>query len=50
VLYTHDRDLMHDFKDKAIIDRPRGAIYSGAANSALLTASLCRRTAARPTR
>ena len=43
VLYTHDQDLIDDFKDKRFIDRPRGAIYKSARNADLLSPSLCRR-------
>ena len=43
LLYTGDVDLIADFKDKAFIDRPRGKIYSGAANANLLTRSACAR-------
>lgn len=43
VLYTHDQDLIDDFKDKRFIDRPRGTVYKGAGNADLLTSSLCRR-------
>ena len=41
LLYTGDADLIADFKDKAILDRPRGRIYSGAANANLLTRLAC---------
>ena len=41
LLYTGDADLIADFKDKAFLDRPRGKIYSGAANANLLTKSVC---------
>ena len=41
LLYTGDRDLMADFKNKALIDRPRGRVYTGAANAPLLTAAAC---------
>ena len=43
LLYTGDADLIADFKDKAILDKPRGKIYSGAANAKLLTRSACAR-------
>ena len=42
LLYTGDTSLMDDFRDKALIDKPRGRIYSGAANRNLLTRSTCR--------
>lgn len=42
LLYTGDTKLMDDFRDKALIDKPRGRIYSGAANRKLLTRSTCR--------
>ena len=41
LLYTGDRALMADFKNKKLIDRPRGKVYTGAANAALLTATAC---------
>ena len=41
VLYTGDGRLMEDFKNKSLIDGPRGRIYSGAANKRLLTARTC---------
>ena len=43
LLYTADRDLILDFKDKRVIDHPRGKVYSGAHNAALLTSSTCAR-------
>ena len=41
LLYTGDRNLILDFKDKNFIDRPRGKVYSGAHNATLLTGSVC---------
>lgn len=41
LLYTHDSPLMRDFKDKGIIDAPRGKIYSGAQNAGLLSSKIC---------
>ena len=41
LLYTGDADLMADFKDKKFIDKPRGKVYSGAANARLLTRTVC---------
>ena len=41
LLYTRDRDLITDFKDRRFIDKPRGKIYSGAANANLLTRLVC---------
>ena len=41
LLYTHDGPLTRDFKDKAIIDRPRGKIYSSAQNANLLSTKIC---------
>ena len=41
LLYTGDGDLMDDFKDRRFIDRPRGKVYSRAANAKLLTNSAC---------
>ena len=41
LLYTADRNLISDFKNKRFIDGPRGSIYSGARNAKLLTRSVC---------
>jgi len=43
LLYSGDADLIDDFKNKRLIDRPRGRIYSRAANADLLTTSACHR-------
>lgn len=40
LLYTGDKDLIKDFKNKKFI-RPKGRIYSSAANADLLTRSAC---------
>ena len=42
VLYTGDANLIRDFKNKRLIDGPRGKIYSGKRNAPLLTRSTCR--------
>ncbi len=42
LLYTGDNALKRDFKNKEIIDSPRGKIYSGAANKTLLKPNSCR--------
>ena len=42
LLFTRDAGLMADFKNKALIDRPRGKVYSSASNSGLLTRSVCK--------
>ena len=41
LLYTGDVDRMADFKDKRLIDNPRGKVYTRAANRRLLTRSAC---------
>ena len=41
LLYTADRKLILDFKDKRFIDQPRGKVYSGVRNAGLLTGSVC---------
>ena len=41
LLYTKDRALIADFKNKNIVDKPRGRVYSGAANADLLARSGC---------
>ncbi len=43
LLYTGDQALMKDFKNKRLIDGPRGKIYTGHRNARLLTASTCPR-------
>ena len=43
LLYTADSDLISDFEDRRVIDRPRGKVYSGAHSAALLTSSACSR-------
>ena len=50
LLYTADSDLISDFKDKKVIDHPRGKVYSGAGNAALLTGSACARPRPGPVR
>ena len=42
LLYTRDDDLMIDFKNKALIDDPRGKVYRRASHRRLLTRSTCR--------
>ncbi len=42
VLYTGDHALTQDFKDKQLIDKPRGKVYSSAKNANLLTQSTCK--------
>ena len=42
VLYTKDRNLIKDFKNKILIDNPRGRIYSSKSNAGLLNQSVCR--------
>ena len=44
VLYTGDDALMDDFRNREIINNPRGKIYSSARNKNLLRANLCKRT------
>ena len=41
LLYTGDANLIADFKNKTLIDRPRGKVYSTAANADLLTKAAC---------
>ena len=41
LLYTADRNLISDFKDRRFIDGPRGKVYSSAGNAKLLTRSVC---------
>ena len=42
LLYTGDKALIKDFTNKAIIDDPRGKIYSGAKNKRLLKRGVCK--------
>lgn len=44
LLYTEDEQLKRDFKNKEIIDSPRGKVYSRASNRRLLTRSACARS------
>ena len=41
VLYTGDRALMDDFRDRAVMGSLRGRVYSGKRNKALLSRNLC---------
>ena len=41
LLYTADNELIADFKNKAILDNPRGKVYSGVSNRRLLTRTVC---------
>ena len=41
LLYTGDKDLIADFTNKALIDDPRGKVYSRASNKSLLTRTVC---------
>lgn len=41
LLYTADKDLIADFKNPRIVSRPRGKVYSGAANARLLAGASC---------
>ena len=41
VLYTGDRDLMDDFRDRKVMGGLRGKIYSGAKNRGLLRPNIC---------
>ncbi len=41
LLYTADKELIADFKNKALIDKPRGKVYSGVSNRRLLTRTVC---------
>ncbi len=43
LLYTGDNRLMQDFKNRSIINQPRGKVYSDAANVDLLDRSICAR-------
>ena len=43
LLYTNDPNLVVDFTNKKFIDRPRGKVYSRAANANLLTRAACSR-------
>ena len=48
LLYSHDGDLQQDFKDKDLIDNPRGKVYTDtttASKRLLRQKNLCRRDA-----
>ena len=42
ILYTKDSKLIDDFKNKKLIDKPRGKIYSSSKNSNLLKRNACK--------
>lgn len=42
LLYTSDKNLIQDFKNRKFIDQPRGKVYSGKRNADLLNKSGCR--------
>ena len=44
LLYTKDRALIADFKNKNIVDKPRGRVYSGSANADSLARYGCPRS------
>ena len=44
LLYTKDKNLIDDFKTKAIIDGPRGSVYSSAKNRHILTKDACKKS------
>ena len=44
LLYTRDRNLQQDFKNKGLLDNPRGKIYSAPSHKHLLRKGLCRRS------
>ena len=50
LLYTGDRKLISDFRNKNFIDQPRGKVYSGARNAGLLTGSVCASPGSDPVR
>lgn len=41
LLYTADGNLISDFKNKQLIDGPRGKVYTGAANARMLARTTC---------
>ena len=41
LLYTGDKRLVADFKDAKLISKPRGRVYSSAANADLLSPTTC---------
>ena len=41
LLYTNDANLMADFKNKRLIDDPRGSVYTRAANAHLFRRAVC---------
>lgn len=41
LLYTGDKDLKADFKNRGILDNPRGKIYSDKRQGHLLTGTIC---------
>ncbi len=43
ILFTGDHDLMRDFRNSELINRPRGKVYSDQCQAKLLDRSACRR-------
>jgi predicted nucleic acid-binding protein len=41
LIYTHDQALIEDFKDPAILNKPRGKVYKNERNRDLLTPNAC---------
>jgi predicted nucleic acid-binding protein len=41
LIYTHDQALIEDFKDPAILNKPRGKVYKNEKNQDLLTRNVC---------
>lgn len=42
LLYSHDDDLINDFKNNSIINNPRGKVYKTQRNKQLLHRHICR--------
>ena len=41
LLYTADSQLIEDFKNSKVINKPRGKVYSNLTNANLLTGAVC---------
>lgn len=41
LLFTHDQDLIDDFKDPQVINNPRGSVYKSCDNSRMLRPDAC---------
>ena len=50
LLFTGDSQLIQDFKNSEVINKPRGKVYSNSTNANLLTGSVCAKLRSRTPR